>query len=488
MRCFIFANDLIFQLCYMTETIYQRFKELVQLYPDSPAIIDSNRRLTYAQLDRMVDAVALPDCANRRIGIVMEHGAEMIAAIFAVLKGGGTYVPVEPTFPHERIKFILNEAGVSAVITDNNFSTNAQGHIDPKARPDTPAYILYTSGTTGKPKGVVVTNRNVCHYARAFEHEFNIVPGDVMAQLSVCTFDIFVEEVFATLLNGACLFIPTEEDKADIGHLMNAVMANNVTIISGFPYLLLDINKLPVLPPTLRLLISGGDVLRAAYINNLVDKVDIYNTYGPSETTVCASYFRCNGATPLADGTYPIGKAVRGVTIEILDDDLNPVAQGQTGEICIFGDGISNGYLTANPESSNFTNMSDGRRVYRTGDLGYMLPDGNIAFLHRKDHQVMIRGKRVECEEVENVLCACPEVEQGVVAAFTDSVGLSYLVAYIVPKIKSISLSGIRHRLSRFLTPFMIPEFFVELKTFPLTPNGKVDRDALPVILKEGRL
>ena len=150
-----------------------------------------------------------------------------------------------------------------------------------------------------------------------------------------------------------------------------------------------------LLPSSLRLLISGGDVIRAKYITNLKDKVMIYNTYGPSETTVCASYFRVDNAEPLADGTFPIGKPVLGAGISILDEELKQVPDGEKGEICIFGDGVSNGYLGDNPENENFVIM-DGRRFYRSGDLGYVLPDGNIAFLRRKDKQVMIMGKELK--------------------------------------------------------------------------------------------
>ncbi len=472
--------------------------------PDASALVDERKSMSYKELDAMATDIAamFPVKSPSFVGIVMDHSVEMIATIFAVLKSGAAYVPAEPSFPVDRTNYMMREANVDFVITNKQYAERTQGFkqlyveqgqtfvheqaiISDIAKPEDVAYVLYTSGTTGRPKGVTVKNSNVTHYTRAFENEMHIGPGDVMMQHSVCSFDIFVEEVFASLLNGATLAIPSQHTKDDMTRLMQFVDEHRVTIISSFPYLLLDMNKLTELPKSLRLLVSGGDVIRGSYITNLIDKVEIYNTYGPSETTVCASYLRLNDAPVLADGTYSIGRAVKGVHIEILDDDLQPVADGQTGEICIFGDGISRGYLRECPESSNFTHTADGRRVYRSGDLGYIMPDGNIAFLHRKDKQVMIMGKRVECDEVESVLCDLPEVERGAVSAYTDPVGLSYLVAYIVPQSNKLSVASIKKKLSRNLTPFMIPEFFVTLQRMPMTTNGKIDRRALPVILKE---
>jgi len=473
------------------KTIYSRFKEMVGRYPDSPAIIEDDRTLSYARLDGMVDAILARFCdaGHKTVGIVMHHGAEQIAAMLAVLKSGAAYVPAEPSLPQERIDYMMQTAGVSLIVTDNYCR-----HLKPAARemadrstPDGLAYILYTSGTSGRPKGVMVENHSVVNYADAFEAEFHTGPGDVMLQYSVCSFDIFVEEVYTSLLNGTAVCIPPASvHNGSLEGLMKFVERHGVTIVDGFPYLLAEMNKLPSIPRSVRLIISGGDVIRGSYISNLRDKgVRIYNTYGPSETTVCSNYYRVDNAEPLADGTYPIGKAVKGVEVRILDADLHEVAKGETGEICISGEGVSRGYLGNPPEQRNFVTLNDGTRMYRSGDLGYELPDGNIAFLHRRDDQVMILGKRVEPEEVENVLNTCPCVERGVVRAFLDDNGLHYLVAYLMPK-AGCRLHDIREWLSSRLTDFMIPEFFVKVRTIPLTRRGKVDVDALPVVMKEG--
>ena len=347
------------------KTICDVFKQQVTAQPDAVAVMDEKKCLTYGELDALATEIAdgFPVKQPAKVGIVMNHSVEMIATILAALKSGAAYVPAEPSFPKERIKYIMEDCDF--VVTDKGIQ-HIHNNIN---KVSDLAYILYTSGTTGKPKGVM-----------------------------------------------------------------------------------------------------------------------IYNTYGPSETTVCASYFRVDNVQPLADGTFSIGKAVLGASIEILDDRMQPVKDGETGEICIFGDGISLGYQGDVPENQNFTTMPDGRRVYRSGDLGYVLPDGNLAFLHRKDKQVMIMGKRVESDEVENVLCDQRDVETAVVCPQTDTDGLSYLVAYVVPRSKRFNLNTLRRSLADHLTSFMIPEFFVTMPSLPMTPNGKVDRQALPIVRKEGRL
>ena len=482
------------------ETIYQAFAQQVRATPDAIATKDERRSMTYAELDAFAGSIAsqLPD-NSRFVGIVMDHGIEMIASMLAVLKRGAAYVPAEPSFPIDRIRFMLTEADVDAVITqrvyDDLFQSArrifVENGCEPAsasdaacvARPDDLAYVLYTSGTTGTPKGVSVENRNVVSYIDAFEREFGIGTGDVMLQHSVCSFDIFVEEVFSALLSGATLAIAPERAKASTEALIDYIEKEGVTIVDGFPYLVSDINHSGRIPSRVRLYVSGGDVLRASYCDKLLDHALVYNTYGPSETTCCAAYYRVNGSSPLPDGTYPIGTPVACDDIAILDKDLKPVPAGQVGEICISGAGVSRGYLGNHPEQVNFVDVN-GTRMYRSGDLGYVLPDGDIAFLHRKDSQVMIDGRRIECSEVENVLVADPEIVHAVVCDSRDESDLSYMTAYIVPATQDMRLSELKRRLARKLAPFMIPEFFVRMAEIPLNANGKPDKEALPIVLK----
>lgn len=481
-------------------TIYEAFSERVQATPDAIAIIDERRRLTYRELDNLANAIAseLPTCP-KFVGIVMDHGSEMVASMLAVLKCGAAYVPAEPSFPVERIRFMLTEANVDAVITqlaydslflgakrvfvENGKAIEDLPAIPCNASPSDLAYVLYTSGTTGTPKGVSVENRNVTSYVSSFEHEFDIGPGDVMLQHSVCSFDIFVEEVFATLLTGATLAIPSNRYRADVDLLLDYIDDNGVTIVDGFPYLIADIDRAGRIPRSVRLFISGGDVLRESYCKNLLPHALVYNTYGPSETTCCASYYCANSGHALEDGTYPVGTAIATASIQILDENLDPVPDGEVGEICISGAGVARGYLGDKPEQANFI-VLDGVRTYRSGDLGYLLPDGNIAFLHRKDTQIMIDGRRVECSEVENVLVAEKSIQHAVVRAYRDENNLSYMVAYVVPLDGALKLSKLKERLARRLASFMIPEFFVLMPEIPLSANGKPDDSALPVVMK----
>ena len=490
----------------MADTIYSLFDRIAAAHRDETAIIENSRTMTFGELSNLVDMIAgsFPKEVHS-IGIVMNHRAEMIASILAVLKCGARYIPAEPSFPTGRIRYMMDEAEVDFILTEKEHTEKLDGFpirlIDceicgletpaserkPVQDPGQPAYVLYTSGTTGRPKGVCVTNRNVCHYVRAFEHEFHPTVGDVMLQYSVCSFDIFVEEVFTSLLNGAALAIPTEDDKANIHTLMQFVERHHVTMLSGFPYLLAEMNHLPSIPASLRLLISGGDVLRGVYVDHLLNKAEVYNTYGPSETTVCASYYRCNDGTVLADGTYPIGHPVKGASICILDQDGNELPAGETGEICILGGGVSMGYIGDHEEENKaFEVLSDGTVMYRSSDLGYILPSGDIAFLHRKDTQIMIYGKRVEVAEVESRLYQCKNIQQAIVRAFTDEDGLSYMTAYVVPTDQDIKVSIVKRELSENLTSFMIPEFIVKMPQIPLNSNGKPDMARLPVVMKAG--
>lgn len=474
-------------------SIYSRFKEMVQRQPQAPALRTATQTVGYSRLDALAAAIQarFPDERPRTVGIVMDHGVELVATILAVLRAGAAYVAAEPGLPPERIRYMMSEAGVDFVATTDAYRHRFAGFrtitVPATLRPlapermaeteagrtpapvavhaDAPAYVIFTTGRSGRSNGVVVSQANVMHFADAFEHEFRIGRADVVMQLSVATFDLFEEELFGALLNGATLLIPPAGILNDTARLLEFADEHGVTVITGFPQLLSDINRCVAagrrLPRSLRLLKSRGDVLFSGFVDHLVDKVEVYNSYAPAEAAAGATLYRCNGSQVLADGAYPMGRAVDGTEVEVLDDRLRSVVPGLEGEICVMGDGVARGYI------------------------GYTLADGTVVFLRRKERNVVIEGTRVECDAVADALRRLPEVESGVVCPATDSQGLAFLTAYIVPRHGlKLSLARLRKKLGRYLSAVSMPKFFVRLKKLPLNPNGDLDEGALPFASK----
>lgn len=489
-------------------TIPAIFKKTVAEKPDSIAIIDSEfHRFTYSQLDNMADGIRaiFPQDHPARVGILMGHEASQIAAILAVINAGAAYVALEPAIPGEQIRRIFAEAKVDFVLTgranaprvkdfnpvvipsEEALMVGATGLPEIEVEPQTPAYILYTAGRTGKRKGVVVQNDNVTHYVRAFEHEFKVRDGLVMLQNSVCTFDTFVEEVFVSLLTGGALAILPESNRGDVRSIVDYSERAGVNYISCFTSMVNAMNQLRRIPSTLRLIIANGRPLKADDIDWLRDKVVIYYTYGVSETTVRTAWQRCDNLV-LADNatTYPIGKPIEGVRIALLNENLEPVGPGEVGEICILGDGVTRGYVNNDDDQSNFATMPDGSRVYLTGDYG--VSDGkSINIVENSENKVVIDGRDVDFSEIESALRQDPNVENGVVCSFTDSKGKPYIVAYFTARYEkmAVSLSELRHNIKSRLAWFKVPEFFVQMQSLPKKGNGKVNKKWLPHILKE---
>lgn len=493
----------------MEPTIYSRFKQLVNNDPDRPAVIDESSCVTYAKLDQMVDTLIsrFPSFIPARVGIVMDHSAEMIAAILAVIKSGAAFVAVEPDFPPSRTTNFFIECGIDFVITQEIYASRLydfkqliigrECRIDPTLHPlpdrshaDRPAYIMYTSSATGFPIGVTVGNRQVLTFADAFEKTFHISPDDVMLQYSACVMNIFVEEVFGTLLNGAILAVPAAKTRNDVDLLLHFIDEWYVSIVSGFPFLLMELNKVEALPQTVRLLISSGDNLHASAISHLLEQVPVYNTYGPAESTVGVTSYCCNEGYETPNGNFPIGKPVSDTTgLIILDDELEPVPDGEEGEICITGELLAEGYVGDHRNDQQpFVYTADGKRIYRTGDIGIRHEDGNYSYIRRKDTEVNILGKKVVTGEVERALRASDEVSDCVVVHYVDEQGSAYLVAYVVPATRSFRLSWVKNKMAQYLPAYMIPEFFVLLRRLPVDPAGQVNHQALPVVLKDGNL
>ena len=470
--------------------IYERFLCIAKAKPEAICLKTEAKDYTYSEFLSLIEAYShkIPPEA-KRVGIVMQHGASQLAAIFATSKLGLAYIIAEPDFPLKRIESMMAIGEADCLFLDapnpNLCPSLPQLGKDGPDQGQEPtgdfnlAYILFTSGSTGKPKGVMISEDNILGYVEAFNNEFHLSEQDTMLQHSVCTFDIFTEEVFASLLNGACLAIPSEEAKQNTDKLFRFCSENGVTIVSSFPYLFKEWNEREDLPSCFRLFISGGDVLRASYVDKLRNKVQIYNTYGPSETTVCCTYCDCTTRTPNQDGTFPIRKAINGYEVYLEKNGQKIDKPNQTGEIIIQGAGVGLGYV--GNIKQGYVSV-DGLPVFRSGDLAYYDEEVNLNFLKRSDAQVMIYGQRVEPMEVENTILNKGLARDAAVVTIFDNEGLAHLKACLV---SCFSEEQIRKELGAYLPSYMIPEYFAFLDKMPLTENGKLDRRALRINLRK---
>jgi amino acid adenylation domain-containing protein len=439
------------------------------------------------------------------VGLKIDRTIEMMIGILGILKAGCAYLPIDPDSPDERTEYILADSAVKLVVDaaafldhegHEDFEEYSQSHFQSRA---SLAYVIYTSGSTGRPKGVVVEHRSLLVYLNAFLREFDITEETVIVQQASFTFDTFSEEVYPVLLKGGRLVIPSKDDVRDIFRLVDIILQQCVTVVDCSPLLLAQLNRTELVPflKHVKIFISGGDALKGEYVNNLLTRGQpIYNTYGPTEATVCASYFKQTGDIK---GNIPIGKPIANYNIYILDHLGYPQPEGVPGELCIGGPGVARGYLN-NPEltaerfvighSSLVNSASDDQcpmtndRLYRTGDLARWLPGGNLEFLGRIDLQVKIRGYRLELGEIEVQLRNHNAIDDAAVAAPEDAGGEKYLCAYVVcakKKLKKSDLTNVlREYLSARLPDYMIPAHFIQLDEIPLTPSGKLDRRALP--------
>jgi amino acid adenylation domain-containing protein len=434
------------------------------------------------------------------VGICVERTVEMVIAIMGILKAGGAYVPVDPTYPKERIAFILEDAKASVLLTQESLlaqlPTRAaktlcldadpqllshQGKHDgiSSAMPDNLAYVIYTSGSTGKPKGVAVSHRSVVTLLQTAREIFTDHDLDgVLASTSIC-FDLSVFELLMPLSWGGTVVLVE-----NVLQLANLGRGQDVTLVNTVPSAMVELLRLGVLPASVRTASLAGEPLRTSLVKQIyqaghVERV--FDLYGPTEDTVYSTF-----ALRHATGVATIGRPINGTRIHLLDETLNPVPEGALGEMCIAGSGLARGYL-ARPELTaekfipNPIDDEPGARLYRTGDLARTLPDGSIEYVGRLDHQVKIRGFRIELGEVESALAEHPAVSEAVVSA-RDAGGGKYLAAYIVPlTAKRASSNELRCFLNGRLPAHMVPSVFVALDNLPRTPNGKVDRSALPI-------
>nr|NIM17869.1 amino acid adenylation domain-containing protein [Candidatus Aminicenantes bacterium]NIM84481.1 amino acid adenylation domain-containing protein [Candidatus Aminicenantes bacterium]NIN24002.1 amino acid adenylation domain-containing protein [Candidatus Aminicenantes bacterium]NIN47716.1 amino acid adenylation domain-containing protein [Candidatus Aminicenantes bacterium]NIN90646.1 amino acid adenylation domain-containing protein [Candidatus Aminicenantes bacterium] len=510
------------------KTLVRLFEEQAARTPDGVSIVGSWQltvgkkerseepvQLTYKELNKKSNQLAhflrsRGVTSDTIVGILVEPSIDMIVGILGILKAGGAYLPIDPNYPQERIDFMLKDSGTRLLVSElskvsggievvkpGELSEEFPIHLTHLTHPTHLCYVIYTSGTTGRPKGVVVEHRNVIINLFAFYREFNIKPTDTVIQLSSYTFDASVEEICPVLLRGGKLAIPAVNERLDIHKLVEFIVKHKVNIIDCTPLLLNEFNKTGGIKGThVHTFISGGDVLKEEYVDRLVEAGKVYNTYGPTESTVCAAYYRHCGST----GTgIPIGKPIANYSVYILDENMRLLPVGVIGEICVAGPGVTRGYLNQ-PEltAEKFLPVSYrsnrsyrtyiSQKIYKTGDLGRWLPDGNIEYIGRKDLQVKIRGFRIETGEIESLLKRKAGIKEVVVTAREDKDGKKYLCAYWVSegggdadlREQIYDESELREFLQTELPEYMIPSFFVFLDKFPLTLAGKVDRRALP--------
>lgn len=492
------------------QTVIQLFEKQAKRTPDNTAVVFGAEKITYRELDEKAGglAAALLEkgiMAEDVVGLLLDRSIEMIIAILAVLKAGAAYLPMDPEHPSDRLHYILNDSSCKAVITKTYFKEKISFEgpvifadesletvkkmcpVVPGTHPKNLAYIIYTSGSTGNPKGVLIEQRNLLAYIHAFLKEYKVSDKDVVLQLASYCFDAFVEEVYPVLIQGGKLVIPLMHEIMDIKVLEKIISDNGVTLISSSPLLLNELNQLPPLA-SVRTFISGGDVLKQEYITNLMKYSTVYNSYGPTEGTVCATYYQCIGED---ESTMPIGKPIANTKVYIIDENCKLCPVGIPGELAITGAGIARGYLNRpeltdekfmyNPfiEPGFTSEEEDYQRLYKTGDLVRWLSDGNIEFLGRIDQQVKIRGFRIELGEIEAQLLSVEHVKEAVVNVYESSVGDTTLCAYMVMD-EDIDVNRLKEQLALKLPYYMMPSYFIQIESIPVTSNGKINRKALP--------
>jgi len=496
--------------------IHELFEQQVVRAPQAVALIFEDISLSYGELNQRANRLAHylsangigPDC---HVAICLKRSPEMLVGLLAILKAGGCYVPLDPDYPIERLRYMIDDSAPAVLLCDPTtqplladvFAQVAQPprvvdleamqsewadlqETNPEAgaiglSPQNLAYIIYTSGSTGQPKGVMIEHGNVVNYICSQIEQLDLGTVDLIGAVTTISFDIAVTELYCPLTTGAGVNLVSAECARDGKALASEIETNNVTILQATPNtwrLLLD-----HLPEDYRLkALVGGESIDSGLYGSLVGRnLEFWNVYGPTETTVWSTAFRGSSEFP-----PPVGRPLANTRVYILDTAMAPVPVGVTGEIYIGGEGVARGYLNR-PEltAEHFVQspFMRGDRLYKTGDLARYLPDGDIEFLGRNDFQVKIRGFRIELGEIEAKLAEHPSVRDAVVVAQQEKDGDKRLVAYhtIMPDSESEpDTEALRTWLAQELPRHMVPVVYVRLRKLPLTLNGKVDRKALP--------
>ena len=502
--------------------IYQLFESCASENSDETAVLFQEKQLVYRELDQQSSQLAhLLIKSNigpeALVGICIENSLQLITGIIGILKAGGAYIPMDPQYPDERLDIILKDAHPSVLITlnrhrerfasydgtilcldspstENILRTESTENFKDACEPHHAACVIYTSGSTGIPKGILLENRSIVNLLFSFIESYKPGPADNILPLTSIASASFVGEILPILISGGTIILADKIHFLDMNSLTALLSHYEITILSTVPSLIARLNAFDAdrwKPGKLRLLLSGGETLSAGDIDRLLKTVTIVNGYGLTEATICSTYNIVDVPDFSKNPIISVGKPIINTQVYILDQRLNPVPIGIPGELYVGGDGVSRGYLN-HPErtSERFfksyrsntvhrSNRSD--LTFKTGDLGAWMADGSIKFLGRIDTQVQIHGHRIELSEIETILGLHPEIRDVVVIDREFIRGDRRLIAYLVTDKKEFSTSQLREWLSKRIPEYMVPTVFEVIETIPLTVNGKVDIDALPL-------
>ncbi|MGF1630369.1 MAG: amino acid adenylation domain-containing protein [Kiloniellaceae bacterium] len=490
-------------------TLHKLISAQAELTPEATALVFEGRQLTYGELERRSNQLAhrlrgLEVEANQPVALVVERSLDMVVGLLGIMKAGGAYIPVDPSYPADRVAYMLEDSGTKVILTEASLvarlpaSTAQVLCLDrdwpeiAKQPDDAPsaiagagdrAYIIYTSGSTGRPKGVEIPHRALVNFMCSLRDQPGLRPEDRLLAVTTLSFDIAGLELYLPLVVGATVVLASRSLAGDGRLLAEALEKDAITVMQATPAtwrLLLQAGWSG--KPDLRIL-CGGETLPRELAEQLLPRcAQLWNLYGPTEATIWSTLHLVESGS----GPVSIGRPIANTEIQILDETLRPVAPGEAGELFIGGEGLARGYfkrpeLTAERFLDHPLEASNDRRLYRTGDLAKYRPDGMLEHLGRVDFQVKVRGFRIELGEIEATLEQQPEVSQAVVLAREDRPGDKQLVAYVTTMADAKPTSrALREALSARLPDYMVPGLFVFLDAFPLTPNGKVDRNALP--------
>jgi amino acid adenylation domain-containing protein len=492
--------------------IHILFEEQVEKSPDAIAVVYVKQDLTYRELNKRANQLAhylksLGVKPEVKVGICVERSLEMLVGILAILKAGGAYVPIDPAYPTERLALMLEDVQAPILLTQTNLqnrlplnnqtvvnldsdwetiSQYQEDNLPSEVNPENLAYIIYTSGSTGTPKGTEVPHRSILGFMFGVDY-IHLDANQIWLQHSSISWDGLTLELWSPLLyGGRCVLfpekIPTPES---LSQIVQEQRVNTLFLTTALFNLMID--TMPQGLSEIKQLMFGGESVSVPHVRRaleLLPETKTIHVYGPSECTVFTSAYPIPKQLVQNICSIPIGKPIGDRTVYLLDENLHRVPIGVAGELYVGGASVARGYLNQpNLTREKFIHnpFIEGDTLYKTGDLVRRLPDGNLEFIGRIDTQVKIRGFRIELAEIEAILIQHPDIKQVVVIAREDEPGKKLLVAYLVAKDNPPTPSNLRNFLNKKLPDYMIPAAFVFLEGFPLTPNGKINRRALPV-------